>query len=163
MYTLYHCAFDLSFSHLYIVFIDLLFYRTRQRLQSAPIIKCIPSTPKVSKVTVQPQQPGNLEHQVNTINRSSSAVILSGSYLQQQAANKMKLSDSSPHLSVPHTSECVKSTSVNSSSYSHLFPGRFLHTMRKVSTSTDLPCPCNGEDMKPTLIHVKPIDTMEQI
>ncbi len=121
------------------------------------------STPKVSKVTVQPQQPGNLEHQVNTINRSSSAVILSGSYLQQQAANKMKLSDSSPHLSVPRTSECVQSTSVNSSSYSHLFPGRFLHTMRKVSTSTDLPCPCNDEDMKPTLIHVKPIDTMEQI
>ncbi len=67
----------------YIVF-KYYFYSTQQQLQSTPIIKCIPSTPKVSKVTVQPQQPGNLEHQVNTINRSSSAVILSGSYLQQQ-------------------------------------------------------------------------------
>ncbi len=35
--------------------------------------------------------------------------------------------------------------------------------MRKVSTSTDLACPYNDEDMKPTLIYVKPIATIEQI
>ncbi len=71
------------------------------------LLNVYPGTPKVSKVTVQPQQPVDLKLKVNTINRSSSAVIHTGSYLQGQAANKLKLSDSSLNMSVPHTSEGV--------------------------------------------------------
>ncbi len=44
-----------------------------------------------------------------------------------------------------------------------IFQGKFLNAMRKVSTSTHLPSPNNTEGIKTKIIHVKPVNTKEQI
>ncbi len=126
----------------------------------------IPITLVASHSAVQPHQHVPIEFQhVNNIKRSSSTVTHLGSCLLQSSTDQysQKLSESCPNLhSIPTTSPCATSNSVReSSSYSHIFQGRFLHTMRRVSTSAHLPCP--NDDVKPRLIYVKPVNTMEQI
>ncbi len=133
------------------------------------MVNYVPDFTKTSQFTDQLQENLCMESQIVNNTEMSPSDIVNGmsSYLLQQPTEKssLKLSQLSPNLqNVPGTKQRVKCNSDNDSSqYSHIFQGKFLNVMRKVSTSTHLPSPNNTEGVKTKIIHVKPVNTKEQI
>ncbi len=127
----------------------------------------MPDFTKTSQFTDQLQDNLCMESQiVNNTEMSPSDIVNGRSCLQQPTEkSSLKLSQLSPNLqNVPDTKQRVKCNYDNDSSqYSHIFQGKFLNVMRKVSTSTHLPSPNNTEGIKTKIIHVKPVNTKEQI
>lgn len=81
------------------------------------------------------------------------------SVIQLPNPNESSNTLTSPSNSDMSTSLTSKSNSVTlePSSYSHLFKGKHVSTMRKVSTNADLPKDEEHQETKTTLIYVQPI------